>query len=656
MGTQSARGEVASGLRLNAAGRKLIAAFALGALVLTLLGIAAAGQARAADPLPSFTPGRHVYDYGDLLTPQAQARAEAFAMSIEEAGGGRVVIYTDDLLKLPSGDTIAESWQVDGILLIGWESSGSTVMGTTLEGRLSPEAGRFIRDSSSGFESFESFALSTLARVDGFLHGTHVFDGAGALDSASHQKAEAAATSLGEKLKAPVYIDLAASKDSPESTAFFSNMSSSFAGSLVIAFGVHDTQIGGYIDADSALWDAYETRSPWTLDTLSDETAPGGDVQAAVLAAIDAVGTPLSPTEVGATSVQWVRDRLTSFFSVETNLQASVFGLLASIAIVLLFLLDRLRRRREGGYADDDSVLLPAPPPDMTPALASLVASPLDSTRAITVALLDLAAHGRIAFYDGSSPFGPAGAIRVVGGPGSDLAAGDPHGTAASAGLAGSRPLGPAEESLLAGLRSRSETLTGSMAFGELRPLFEQTAEQLEQIARVRGWLNLGSRSTSAVWTAIGGALYVAAGLSVYFIQPVAAVCLGMAGLVILPGSRRMPLPLRTADGAMTTAMVGAYRRTLRRALSGAPGTMPPWLANSEEAALWGYAWGLEGDVQAFVGRNVDASMLGATGQEAGGLASISMLLQGAMYGRSARPVGLDTDAIAEALGRRPAP
>ena len=651
MVTQLAGAEVASRLRSNVAWRKLIATFALAGLVWALLAIVAAGRARAADPLPSFMPGRHVYDYGDLLTPQAQARAEAFAMSIEGAGGGRVVVYTDDLLKLPSRDIIAQTWQVDGILLSGWESIGSAAVGTTLGDLLSQDAGKFIRDSSTGFEGFESFALSTLARVDGFLHASHVFDGPGALDAAGHQRAEAAATALGEKLNAPVYIDLVESKDSPESTAFFSNMSSSFAGSLVIELGVHGTQIGGNIDADSALWSAYETRSPWTYDTLSDETAPGGDVQAAILEAIDAVGTPPNPAEVGATAVQWVRDRLTSFFSVETNVQASVFGFLAAVGIFLLYRLDRLRRRRESGYADDDSVLLPAPPADMTPALASLVSSPLDSTRAITVALLDLAAHGRIAFYDGSSPFGPAGEIRILGGAGS----GDAHGSAISDGLAGSRDLGPAEESLLAGLRSRAGGSSGSLAFAELRPLFEQTTEQLERTARERGWLNLGSRSVSVVWTVVGGALYVAAGVSVYLIQPVAAVCLGLAGLIILPGSRRMPLPLRTPDGAMTRAMVEAYRRTLRRALSGAPGTMPPWLANLEEAALWGYAWGLEGEVQAFVGRNVDAAMLGGATPQAGELASISMLLQGATSARNAKPVGLDTDAIAAALGRRPA-
>ena len=128
----------------------------------------------------------------------------------------------------------------------------------------------------------------------------------------------------------------------------------------------------------------------------------------------------------------------------------------------------------------------------------------------------------------------------------------------------------------------------------------------------------------------------------------------------------RMPLPVRTRDGQMTSAMVDAYRRTLRRALAGGRGSIPPWLANAEEAALWGYAWGLEGEVQAFVAGNVSAaasdtiildtaaptgSVMIYAGSQPAGLRSMSVVL-GGMYSRGpARPIGLDTDAIAETLG-----
>ena len=630
------------------------------AIALALIGvtsIVASGPrpVAAADPtLPPMTPGRHVYDYGKLFTPKAIATAEALAASIENAGGGRVVVYTDDMMKLPDPGAIAAAWHVDGILLTGWDVMGQTTLGATLSGRLTPEAAKYIGDSSSGTETVEGFATSTLARVDGLLHGTHVFDGAGILDAADRQKAETAATTLGQKLGAQVYVDIAMSDDDPSSTAFFNgaDLSSAFKGTLVIALGVNSLQIGGYIDSDSDLWDAYETGSPWDYNILSREPAPGDDVVAEIMRAIEAVQPTPNPVEAVAEAAGSVKDSITSFFSDRTNALASLGGLMVAILSMALFWFARRRRRREPGYADDDSVLLPAPPAEMTPALAAVVSSPLDSTRAVTVALLDLAAHGRIAFYDDPNSFGQGAGIRVVEGVGAAGRGVSAH-AAAGAGLASSRPLGPAEESLLEGLRSHAGGLAGisPLGFGELRPLFEQTAEQLERIAGDRGWLRLQTRSVSNLWTAVGATLLVAAGVSAVFRQPIALACLGLAGLNVLRGARRMPLPLRTPDGQMTEAMVDAYRRTLRRALAGDRASIPPWLANAEEAALWGYAWGLEGEVQAFVGRNVGAAMDGTEVPTGGDMASLAMLLQGMASTTGARPVGLDTDAIAATLG-----
>ncbi len=216
-----------------------------------------------------------------------------------------------------------------------------------------------------------------------------------------------------------------------------------------------------------------------------------------------------------------------------------------------------------------------------------------------------------------------------------------------------SHALGPAEQSLLEGLQAAAFSSGGYISpaeFPALRPLFEQTAEQLERIAGERGWLRLQARAVSNAWTGVGVALLAGAVVLLFARQPVAAICVACAGLRIVPGARRMPLPLRTADGIMTFAMVEAYRRTLRRALAGDPGTVPPWLANAEEAALWGYAWGLEGEVQAFVGRNVGAAMQGSAVATSGDMDSIVLLLQGPANSPSGTPMGLDIDAIATTL------
>lgn len=632
----------------------LAAAVAMSLFGFTALGLTVPIPAAGAAPTMSpYVVGRHVYDYGGSMSPKAIATAEKFASSIESAGGGRVVVYTDDLLKLPDVETLATSWHVDGLLLTGWDDMGTATVGATLKTKLSAGAAELVRDSSAPLAGMESWVTSTLARTFGLMTGTHVFDGTGVLDASGLAHAETAAQALASKIGAPVYVDIALNSDAnPHGTAFFNNWAPSTAmgKSLVIALAVDGAQIGGYIDADSELWDSYETHAPWAYDSLSNEAAPNGDVQTELLRAIDGVQPPLDPGEVAANVGAAIRDALTGFFGNETNRTDSLIGLLSGLGAVLIFALVRLRRRRLPGYADDDSVMVSGPPSDMTPALAALVAAPLDTTRAVTCALLDLAAHGHIAFYQQATPLGPRGGIRVVSASGST--AGGLH---AGHAISASRPLGEAEQYLLDGLVSaagKSATLTD---FVELRPLFEQTGEQLERTAGQRGWLRMQTRQASRVWMAIGVALLAAATVWLAWFQPVAAAADAVAGRIILPRALRMPLPLRTSSGAMTSAMVDAYRRTLRRALSGAPGEVPPWLANAEEAAMWGYAWGLEGEVQAFVGRSVAVSLHEPGGADVPGsstesLRSLSMMMNGLSGSGPARPVGLDTDAISATL------
>ncbi len=640
---------------------RLLAAL-VAALALSFGGLLAAGPAgpravAAADStLAPFTPGRHVYDYGKLMSPAAVAIAETLAARIEAAGGGRVVVYTADLMELPDNDTLATAWNVDGLLLTGWEDIGETTLGPTLKARLPTSATEYVKDISSGPAPVQSWVTSTLAQIAALLDGTHVFDGSGVLDATGLARAETAATSLGDRIGATVYIDIAmGDSGDPETTAFFNgaDLSGQFARSLVIALAVSDKQIGGYVDSDSDFWDSYETGSPWSYDVLSNETAPNGDVQAELLRAIDAVRKPPDPAEAMSSVATAVHDNVSGFFGDPTNQQDSALGALVALAAIVVFALFRRRRRHEPGYEDDKSVMVSGPPADMTPALAALVASPLDTTRAVTCALLDLAAHGHIAFYQEATPLGPRGGIKVVS------ASGVGEGTHGAHASAADRPLGPAEQSLLEGLQTAGggSASVSPTHFAELRPLFEQTGEELERIAGQRGWLRIKTRSVSPAWVAAGLALLVAAGVWAWLRQPIAAGCEAIGGLIVLPRATRMPLPLRTPDGAITAAMVEAYRRTLRRALAGAPGSMPSWLANGEEAALWGYAWGLEGEVQAFVGHNVVVAMHGPSSEAAGppaydaaSLRTFSVMLDGLAGAGAARPVGLDTDAIANTL------
>ncbi|MGZ6267322.1 MAG: hypothetical protein ACXWNR_02000 [Candidatus Limnocylindrales bacterium] len=285
----------------------------LGALALVLLGFLAvlasgARPALGADPTMSpFVPGRHVYDYGSVLSARSATTAEALAAHIEGAGAGRIVLYTaPGTGGMPDGTAIAESWNVDGLLLTAQSDFGQLKLGPALEAMLDSHQVDFVSGNSSpGPQTAESWLLSTLARVDAFVSGTHVFDGTGILDATGRQKAETAAKDLGDQIGANVYIDIAIGGNDPSTAAFFNGagMSSDLGKSIVVALAVSDGRIGGYIDYSGDLSGSYTTSSPWSYNTLANESAPNGDVQAALLAAIGAVQKPpLIPPE----AIPWI--------------------------------------------------------------------------------------------------------------------------------------------------------------------------------------------------------------------------------------------------------------------------------------------------------------------------------------------------------------
>jgi hypothetical protein len=275
----------------------LLAAFGLSMLCLVSVALAGARPAAGAGPTaPPLAQGRHVYDNGGILSQRSATTAETLAAHIEAAGGGKVVVYTvGESTNLPSNDALAQDWQVDGMLLTAEGHTGRLTMGTALKAKLTSDQKGYIESNQSpGMTTTESWILSSLARVDGLLNGTHVFDGTGILDENGRQHAETAAKSLGDSLGATVYVDIALSDDDPHTTAFFNGADAKnhLGRSLVIALAVSGSKIGGYIDSDSDLWNSYQTGKPWSSDVLANQDAANGDVQAALLAAIDAVQKP----------------------------------------------------------------------------------------------------------------------------------------------------------------------------------------------------------------------------------------------------------------------------------------------------------------------------------------------------------------------------
>ena len=208
-------------------------------------------------PQPTMSPiapGRHVYDYGSVLSASSATQAETLAADIEARGGGRVVVYTTAQPEdMPDTSSLIADWQINGMLLTGSDGEGELMMGPILKAKLGKDQASAI-DTSSGPQTLASWIMSSLARADAFLSGTNVFDGTGVLDVTGKQKAEAAATALSGKIGAPVYIDISLGDTDPSTAAFFNGagLSSDFDNALIIALSVSDKEIAGYVQTNSS--------------------------------------------------------------------------------------------------------------------------------------------------------------------------------------------------------------------------------------------------------------------------------------------------------------------------------------------------------------------------------------------------------------------
>jgi hypothetical protein len=331
----------------RAAGSPLLAALFLGALGLMAIGLTGAGPVTAANPTsanlvaaakatktpkPTKTPkatvaeptiaaepttspfvtGRHVYDYGQVLSAKSVTTAESLATKIEGEGGGRVVIYTvASLSDLPNDSTLMADWHIDGLLVTNSDVGVQLTLGTTLKAKLSSEQSQYLTSSSFFNESMaESSMLDTLGWTDAFLSGTHVIDSAGVLDTSGRTQAENAAKDLSGKVGGTVYIDIFTSGADPESAASSdaAQIWTSLSKSMAICFGVKGTLYGGAVDADPEIGiETYKTSDPWaTNGELSNRTAANGDVQAAILTAIGAVHSSSLNEDILGAALPWI--------------------------------------------------------------------------------------------------------------------------------------------------------------------------------------------------------------------------------------------------------------------------------------------------------------------------------------------------------------
>jgi hypothetical protein len=289
-------------------------------------------------------------------------------------------------------------------------------------------------------------------------------------------------------------------------------------------------------------------------------------------------------------------------------------GLAVDLALAAWPLWEWLRHGRDPQFTDDDSVLMPSPPPDFTPALASVVLQGRASRRTVSAGLMDLASHGLIAFSAEAAPVGHRAGLDLT-------TYHDVHLDL------------PAPEAAL--YRSIRSTMAGSqhlpaLFLGTLSGAFAAFARSLDEVAVDRGWVRARPGDLIRRWRILAGA-EVAAGLLLAgeisrmfeastesLAIEIAIVGLGaaIAGAItyLVSGS----MPTRTKEGAMLAAMLNAYRRTLEAVIAQAKSLDQvvvmkplPWVGTPTEEIAWAVAFNLDRQIDSLLSQSLEVSDAG---------------------------------------------
>jgi uncharacterized membrane protein YgcG len=389
---------------------------------------------------------------------------------------------------------------------------------------------------------------------------------------------------------------------------------------LVILFDLDDTLRHGqiYLFTGSGFRDLYlsDAEALDIVDGTMRPRAKDGDLDAALLDGLARVDHVVQPGGNPDRTGQAILQALVS---------AAILG--GAAALVGLFLWTWRMRGRDARIPTlDDSVLLPAPPPGLTPALATVLRKDEVDDESFTSALVDLGHRGLVTFAEDDGDKQHVNLV-IPEEPGTDAAAED----------ARRRPLGPAETRLLDEIRQRvgNAQVSGSagnavlgwqaLRRGAGKELLKTFRSALGRAALASGWFRDDPTALTGRWTAIGGALaigaLVAGAIFVFdsgdnsnlvqagrgfLVMPLALA--GGAGLAVALLSRF--LAARTVDGAQTLAMALAYRNTLRFEIAQSQTigqavelttSRLPWITTPDELTVWAVALGLKHDVDRLI-------------------------------------------------------
>ena len=287
----------------------------------------------------------------------------------------------------------------------------------------------------------------------------------------------------------------------------------------------------------------------------------------------------------------------------QVNAVAIVAGILLGSVLIVVAVLRWLRHGRDAVYIDDNSILMPAPPDGLTPAMATILLVDRTTKRTVTAGLVDLAAHGCIAFKQERE--------RILDNP-------DPAGITYLD--QGDASLQRPESMLLGGIAEHAEDFHNYISAEHLYLLsgdFETFGEQLETAAVTKGWLAEQPGRVVLRWGMAGSveiALAIVVGI-LWLVFLASALLVFTAGLA-LAGAVTLGLayfmPARTRQGAMLYAMLSAYKRTLAGTMvqSQSMGEVVsrhalPWVATPDQAMVWGVAFGLDREVELVLSRTI---------------------------------------------------
>jgi uncharacterized membrane protein YgcG len=308
-------------------------------------------------------------------------------------------------------------------------------------------------------------------------------------------------------------------------------------------------------------------------------------------------------------------------------LHALVGAVIVGGAVLVLALFMRtwwLRGRDARIPTIDDSVLLPAPPPGLTPAMATVLRRDQVDHESFTSALVDLGHRGLLTFEEGGL-IKKHVSLLVPMTPLDDAGSSD----------ARRRPLGSAEATLLDGVEVAATG--GVLSSAELKKgtgkkLYDAFKKSIGEAALASGWFRDDPTKIVGRWTGIGIGLAVVAIALAFFL----VVDRSNSSNLVLPGKAYIGWPLvvafvigaaiavlsrylaaRTTDGAQTLAMALAYRNTLRYEIARADtidhavaktSTRLPWITTPDELTVWAVALGLKNEVDGLIKQTFEAS------------------------------------------------